>query len=140
HGEVLSCGRMAKIFELVFPQEVTLPTIARSLACLLLPYPRYSPAIWTRKAAGRSHGLETPAGIYHGDGRSGINAAERVPVDVKLHPLPPAQSAPPAERRRTHGLGEDWLQAGQAGSAGRGDDCQARHDSRLAPHTRGQEV
>ena len=30
-------SRMAKIFELVFPQEVTSPTIARTLACLLRP-------------------------------------------------------------------------------------------------------
>src|SRR5215831_14903602 len=43
---------MAKIFALVFPQGVTPPAIARTLACLLLPYPRYSPAIWTEKAAG----------------------------------------------------------------------------------------
>jgi putative transposase len=45
-------SRIVKIFKLTFLQEVTLPTIARTLACLPPNYHGYSPATWTGKAAG----------------------------------------------------------------------------------------
>src|SRR4029453_6951719 len=111
------------------------PTSARASACFPPHHPPYSVSRGAANAEGSGDGLETPAGVYHGDSRSGITPAERVSGDGKSYPAQPAHRACPAERRRTQGPGEDWLQAWQASFAGRGDDRQARHDSRLAPYT-----
>src|SRR2546427_4676700 len=69
--------RMVKIFELAFLLEGTLlPSPAlrlvfrSTLTHTQRPYP-YSASIWMAKAEGGGHGLETPAGVHHGNRRSG---------------------------------------------------------------------
>src|SRR6266446_6661433 len=62
------------------------------------------------------------------------------PGDGKPHPPEPDHGAPPVERRRAQGAGGHRPEAGEAGPQGSGEDCQARHDSRLAPHPGRPEV
>src|SRR6266702_3292197 len=52
---------------------------------------------------GRGDGLETPAGIYHGDCRSRTAAAQRVPGDRKSHVAYPDQRSCTLERWRAQG-------------------------------------
>src|ERR1700720_333796 len=68
--------RLVKIFELAFPLEITLPHVAHTSACLLLHSYPYSALLWTAKAKRGADGLETPAGVYHWDCRSGTAAPQ----------------------------------------------------------------
>src|SRR5439155_20797116 len=60
-------------------------TIIRTSACLPLHYHPYSASMWSATAEGEGDGLETPAGIHHGDGRSGTAATQRISGHGKSH-------------------------------------------------------
>src|SRR2546430_6334849 len=108
-------------------------TIARASACLPLPSHPYSASIWTAMAEGGGDGLESPAGIYHGDSRSGTAAAQRVPGDRKSHPAQPDQRSCTLERWGAQGPGRNRKEVGQAGVGGGRQHRHTRHDPLLAP-------
>src|SRR5262249_54532784 len=57
-----------------FPTGSYTSTIAHASACLPLHSYPYSAFLWMAQAEEGADGLETPAGVYHGDRRSGTAA------------------------------------------------------------------
>src|SRR5215510_10908304 len=90
--------RTVKIFELASLSEITPPIRPHASACFPPHHPPYSASRGAANAEGSGDGLETPTGVYHRDGRSGITAAERVPGDGKSYPAQP-DSGPRAPQR-----------------------------------------
>src|SRR5215467_4891872 len=66
-----------------FPTGSYTSTIAHASACLPLHSYAYSAFLRTAQAEEGADGLETPAGVYHGDRRSGTAAPQRVLGDRK---------------------------------------------------------
>src|SRR2546422_11681144 len=71
--------RTVKIFELAFLRELTpLPSLAlRLVFCTPLTHTQRHYRQY--RLRGRGDGLETPARIYHGDGRSGTVVTQLIP-------------------------------------------------------------
>src|ERR671923_1988698 len=88
-----------------FPTGSYASIIAHASACLPLHSYPYSAFLWTAQAEGEADGLETPAGVYHGDRRSGTAATQRVLGDRESHPAPSAHGPCTVDGRRTHTAG-----------------------------------
>jgi hypothetical protein len=69
-------SRIVKIFDLALSTGGYASTIARISSCLLLHLRPYSASIGTTKFEGAGNELETTAGIYHWNRRSGTVVAQ----------------------------------------------------------------
>ena len=116
----LASPRIVKIFEVAFPLEVTplpLPMLRFVFRSTLPHTQRQS---WTARAEGGSDGLETPAGVYHRDRRSGTVAAQRVLGDRESYSAQSGYGPYAVDRWRAQGSGGHRPEAGKAGPEGSG--------------------
>src|SRR6266446_4433238 len=117
---------MVKKLEAGLTAEVTTPPSPTLRLAYCPSHPTYSPPSESRTGrGGEAYELEDLAGVYHGDGRSGTAAAQRISGHGESHPPQPAQGTPPLDRWRTQDAGHHRPEAGQASAGRSGQDRQA---------------